>query len=51
MTCSTVGQHFVDCIAAVRQASPQTQIEVLVPDFRGRLDRLWTFCGLRPRMS
>ncbi|MFZ9140519.1 MAG: lipoyl synthase [Burkholderiaceae bacterium] len=32
-------QHFVDCIAAVRQASPQTQIEVLVPDFRGRLDR------------
>ncbi len=32
-------QHFVDCIRAVRQASPQTQIEVLVPDFRGRLDR------------
>ncbi|MEY4083354.1 MAG: hypothetical protein RL483_723 [Pseudomonadota bacterium] len=32
-------QHFVDCIQAVRQASPQTQIEVLVPDFRGRLDR------------
>ena len=32
-------QHFVDCIAAVREASPQTQIEVLVPDFRGRLDR------------
>jgi lipoic acid synthetase len=32
-------QHFVDCITAVRQASPQTQIEVLVPDFRGRLDR------------
>ncbi len=32
-------QHFVDCITAVRQASPATQIEVLVPDFRGRLDR------------
>jgi lipoic acid synthetase len=32
-------QHFVNCIRAVRQASPQTQIEVLVPDFRGRLDR------------
>ena len=31
-------QHFVDCIAAVRQASPQTKIEVLVPDFRGRMD-------------
>src|SRR5258707_644716 len=32
-------QHFVDCISAVRQASPATTIEVLVPDFRGRLDR------------
>ncbi|HKO86980.1 MAG TPA: lipoyl synthase [Burkholderiales bacterium] len=32
-------QHFVDCIRAVRAASPQTRIEVLVPDFRSRLDR------------
>ena len=32
-------QHFVDCIRAVREHSPDTQIEVLVPDFRGRLDR------------
>jgi lipoyl synthase len=32
-------QHFVDCINQVRLQSPQTQIEVLVPDFRGRLDR------------
>jgi lipoyl synthase len=32
-------RHFVDCIAAVRARSPQTTIEVLVPDFRGRLDR------------
>jgi lipoyl synthase len=31
--------HFVDCIRAVREQSPQTQIEVLVPDFRGRLER------------
>jgi lipoic acid synthetase len=31
--------HFVDCITAVRDVSPATQIEVLVPDFRGRLDR------------
>lgn len=31
--------HFVACIAAVRGASPQTRIEVLVPDFRGRMDR------------
>ncbi|HEY7674447.1 MAG TPA: lipoyl synthase [Burkholderiales bacterium] len=32
-------QHFVDCIRAVRQASPATRVEVLVPDFRGRLER------------
>jgi lipoic acid synthetase len=32
-------QHFVDCIRAVRARSPSTRIEVLVPDFRGRLDR------------
>jgi len=32
-------QHFVDCIRAVREQSPQTTIEVLVPDFRGRMDR------------
>ncbi len=32
-------QHFVDCIRAVREHSPATQIEILVPDFRGRLER------------
>ncbi|HEX5092474.1 MAG TPA: lipoyl synthase [Burkholderiales bacterium] len=32
-------QHFVDCIRAVREGSPATTIEVLVPDFRGRLER------------
>ena len=31
-------QHFVECIRAVRSHSPQTRIEILVPDFRGRLD-------------
>jgi lipoic acid synthetase len=31
-------QHFVDVIAAVRQKSPATSIETLVPDFRGRLE-------------
>src|SRR5438105_2788578 len=31
--------HFVDCIRAVREHSPGTTIEVLVPDFRGRDDR------------
>ena len=31
-------QHFVDCIRAVRAHSPSIKIEVLVPDFRGRLE-------------
>lgn len=30
-------KHFADCIAAVREASPNIRIETLVPDFRGRL--------------
>ena len=32
-------QHFVDCITLTRELSPATRIEVLVPDFRGRLDK------------
>jgi lipoic acid synthetase len=32
-------QHFVDCIRAVRDASPATTVEILIPDFRGRLER------------
>jgi lipoic acid synthetase len=31
--------HFVECIRRVRELSPQTRIEILTPDFRGRLDR------------
>jgi lipoic acid synthetase len=31
--------HFVACIQAVRAASPEIRIEILVPDFRGRMDR------------
>jgi lipoic acid synthetase len=30
--------HFRNCIGAIRERSPQTRIEVLVPDFRGRLE-------------
>ena len=31
--------HFVECIRQIRELSPETRIEVLVPDFRGRDDR------------
>src|SRR4051812_37230519 len=41
-------QHFVDCIRAVRAASPKTTIEVLVPDFRGRMDRALEILAAAP---
>src|SRR3954464_3707628 len=31
--------HFVECIQKIRELSPATTIEILVPDFRGRDDR------------
>ena len=30
--------HFVECISKVREYSPEIRIEILVPDFRGRMD-------------
>jgi len=41
-------RHFVDCIAAVRKASPQTTIETLVPDFRGRVERALEILAAAP---
>jgi lipoic acid synthetase len=41
-------QHFVDCIKNIRELSPTTQIEVLVPDFRGRDDRALGILKLAP---
>ncbi len=40
--------HFVDCIRAVRALSPTTRIEILTPDFRGRLDRALAILGEAP---
>lgn len=37
--------HFVECINETRERSPTTQIEVLVPDFRGRLDKALDIFG------
>ncbi len=31
--------HFADCIAALRDTAPTVRVEVLVPDFRGRVAR------------
>ena len=41
-------QHFVDCIRAVRERSPETRIEILTPDFRGRLDRALEILNTAP---
>lgn len=30
--------HFAACIQAIRQRAPHTRLEILVPDFRGRMD-------------
>jgi lipoic acid synthetase len=40
--------HFVDCIREVRKHSPATTLEVLVPDFRGRLERALDILGAAP---
>ncbi|MDP4030273.1 MAG: lipoyl synthase [Gallionella sp.] len=31
-------QHFADCLTAIRASAPATRVEILVPDFRGRLE-------------
>src|SRR5262249_1449817 len=38
----------VGCIGAVRERSTETRIEVLVPDFRGRLERALEILGRAP---
>src|SRR5262245_8224457 len=40
--------HFVSCISEIRKTSPSTTIEVLVPDFRGRLDRALEILAAAP---
>ena len=30
--------HFADCVAAVREARPEIRVEILTPDFRGRME-------------
>ncbi|MDT6963446.1 MULTISPECIES: lipoyl synthase [unclassified Cupriavidus] len=41
-------QHYVDCISQTRELSPNTRIEVLVPDFRGRLDKALDILQVSP---
>jgi len=41
-------EHFVRCISAIREHSPDIRIEVLVPDFRGRMDRALDILNTAP---
>src|SRR5258708_25394158 len=41
-------QHFVECIRAVRSLSPRKRIELLTPDFRGRLERALSVLDASP---
>ncbi|MDD5114427.1 MAG: lipoyl synthase [Methylobacter sp.] len=40
--------HFADCIHAIRQQSPGTKIEILVPDFRGRIEKAVAILAAQP---
>ncbi len=40
--------HFAECIKRTRELSPATKIEILVPDFRGRLDKAVTILAEQP---
>jgi len=41
-------QHFVECVRSVRERSPRTRIELLVPDFRGRVERALEILAAAP---
>jgi lipoic acid synthetase len=41
-------QHFVECVRHVRERSPHTRIELLVPDFRGRLEQALEVLAVAP---
>lgn len=40
--------HFADCIKEIRMQTPQTKIEILVPDFRGRIEKAVEILASQP---
>lgn len=40
--------HFADCIKEIRLQMPQTKIEILVPDFRGRIEKAVEILAAQP---
>lgn len=43
-------QHWVDTINTVREVNPQTTIEVLVPDFQGKIELIDLVCSAQPNV-
>ena len=41
-------KHFAECIRMTRLQSPQTRLEILTPDFRGRMDVALDFLASQP---
>lgn len=41
-------QHFADCIREIRALNPEIKIEILVPDFRGRIDAALDILATEP---
>ena len=41
-------QHFADCIREIRALNPDIKIEILVPDFRGRIDKALEILATEP---
>lgn len=40
--------HFAECIKHIRELTPNTKIEILVPDFRGRMDKAVALLAAQP---
>jgi lipoic acid synthetase len=41
-------QQFADCVKEINEKAPKTKIEILVPDFRGRMDRALEILNQHP---
>jgi lipoic acid synthetase len=41
-------EHFANCIQQIRLQTPQTKIEILVPDFRGRIEKAVEILAAQP---
>ena len=40
--------HFAECIKAIRELTPEVKIEILVPDFRGRMEKALDALSMSP---